>query len=316
MGDPAKLMKLSLVVPVFNEEESIPELIKQINSSLKDGDYKYEIIFIDDGSTDGSLDILKVFAKKDSHIKIYSFRKNLGKPSAMMLGFQKASGDYIVTLDADLQDDPKNIAPMIEKMELEKLDLVSGWRKNRNDSPLKVMSSKIFNKLVSVMFGIKINDLNCGLKLYRKGLAQELRLTEGMHRFIPVIAHDLGFRIAEKEVEHHPRLYGVSKYSSKKILTDIPDLFTIYFITKYTRRPLHFFGKVGSFLLLAGLAILFYLLIVKLQGNAIGNRPLLLFGVLIVLAGIQTIFTGLLADLIVNINSKKNINFSLKYQSE
>ncbi len=306
----------SVVIPVLNEEESLRELLSNIRSSFTKSKKTFEIIFIDDGSTDGTLDLLKTLKKSNKEIKIYSFRRNMGKSPALMLGFSKATGDFIVTLDADLQDDPSNIAALHQKMVKGNYDLVTGWRKNRKDKPFKIISSKIFNKLVSVLFGVHLNDLNSGLKLYRSETAKELQIYGGMHRFIPVIANEMGYRVTEKDATHHPRKYGVSKYKFSKIFTDIPDLFTIYFVTKYNRRPLHFFGKIGGVIFAIGSVILLYLFWLRLLGETIGNRPLLLFGVLLIIASMHVIFTGLLADLIVNMNPSNTKDYPLKYVEE
>ncbi|OGH16689.1 MAG: glycosyl transferase [Candidatus Levybacteria bacterium RIFCSPHIGHO2_02_FULL_40_18] len=310
-------LDFSIVVPVFNEEESLRELVRNIEKAFSSIKKTYEVIFVDDGSTDKTLDVLKRMVSESKKIRFLSFRKNLGKSAALTLGFREANGKYIVTLDADLQDDPSNIKNLYRTLEHGKFDLVTGWRKNRQDGFLKILSSKIFNKVVvPTLFGIRLNDLNSGLKIYRSEAAKDLKIYGGMHRFIPVIAAELGFSVSEKEVLHHPRKYGESKYKFSKIFTDIPDLLTIYFIMKYNRRPLHFFGKIGGAIFGAGFAILLYLSYLRIfLDQKIGDRPLLLFGVLLVIAGIQTLFTGLLADLIVNANSKKGDEFSIKYDS-
>ena len=310
-------MDFSIVIPVYNEEESLRELISNIKKVFGNTKKTYEVIFVDDGSTDKSLDILKRIASENKNVRALSFRKNSGKSQALTLGFQMANGKYIATLDADLQDDPANIMPLFQKMTRGQYDLVTGWRKNRQDNLLKILSSRLFNRfVVPLLFGIKFNDLNSGLKVYKSEVAKSLRIYGGMHRFIPVIAEEMGFSVTEKEVLHHRRKYGESKYKSSKILTDLPDLLTIYFIMKYNRRPLHFFGKIGGIVFAIGLIILVYLSYLRLfLDQRIGDRPLLLLGILLVIAGIQTLFTGLLADLIVNTNSKKD-EFSIKYDSK
>lgn len=305
--------EFSIVVPVLNEEESLRELVVNIKDSFESLKKSYEIIFIDDGSTDRTLEILKILEKSNRNIRVYSFRRNLGKSPALMLGFQKAKGKYIVTLDADLQDDPKNIKVLYQRLTKNGYDIVTGWRKERKDKLIKKISSRLFNKIVSILFGLKVHDLNSGLKIYKSQAAKDLKIYGGMHRFIPVIAKELGYSVGEKETLHHPRKYGVSKYKASKIFTDIPDLITIYFLTKYTRRPLHFFGKIGSIIFAIGMIILAYLSYLHFIGERIGNRPLLLFGVLLVITGIQTIFTGLLADLTVNLNSEDHDEFPIKY---
>lgn len=298
--------EFSVVIPILNEEESVPELTQQIHDAFSKLGKKYEIIFIDDGSSDNTLHLLKELARKNNNIRIFSFRKNLGKAVALSLGFQKAQGEYIVTMDADLQDDPQNIERLVVTQQEGDYDLVSGWRKNRRDSLLKKTNSKFFNNMIiPFLFGTNFKDMNSGLKLYKRQLAKEIKIYGGMHRFIPILAHEMGFKVKEVDILHRSRKYGYSKYKSTKILTDIPDLITMYFLVKYTRRPLHFFSKLGGTLLLTGSVMLLYLIVIKLLGHSIGNRPLLIFGVLFVIAGIQTIFTGLLADLMVNFNRNR-----------
>jgi len=304
----------SIVIPIYNEQESIRELISNIKRAFSGVKKTYEMIFIDDGSTDKTLSILKNVRTENKDIKIYSFRKNLGKSPALMLGFARSTGKTIVTLDADLQDDPSNIMALYQKLTKNGYDIVTGWRKDRKDNIFKIMSSQIFNKIVSVLFGLKLHDLNSGLKIYKSEAAKDLKIYGGMHRFIPIIAQEMGYKVAEKEILHHPRKYGFSKYKFTKIFTDVPDLITIYFLTKYTRRPLHFFGKIGAFVFTIGFIILLYLSYLRFIGERIGGRPLLLFGVLLILAGMQIIFTGLLADLIVNINSKDDDDFLTKFE--
>lgn len=304
----------SIVIPVLNEAESLKELLSNIKKAFLPTKTSYEVIFIDDGSTDETLNLLKTIEENEKLVRVFSFRRNLGKSAALMLGFKKANGRYIVTLDADLQDDPANIKGLRLKLKNGNFDLVSGWRKDRKDKKIKKVSSWMFNKIVSILFEMNIHDLNSGLKLYKAETAKELNLYGGMHRFIPVIAKELGYKVAEKEIVHHERKYGKSKYRSSKIFTDIPDIITIYFLTKYTRRPLHFFGKVGSALFFIGFLMLSYLSYLHFIGEKIGTRPLLLFGVLLVMVGVQTVFTGLLADLFVHTN-KENNNFPIKYAS-
>lgn len=307
----------SIVVPVFNEYESLSELVARIGETFASFKKTYEIVFVDDGSTDNSLEILKKFARDNKNIHVISFRKNLGKSPALTIGFEHANGEYIVTMDADLQDDPSNIPSLYKSLEEMNFDMISGWRKHRRDSILKVISSKLFNKvIIPLLFKVHFNDMNCGLKLYRKSLAKELKIYGGMHRFIPVLATEMGFKAGELPIIHHSRKYGYSKYKPTKILTDIPDIFTMFFLTKYTRRPLHFFFQLGAFLLTVGFLVLSYLVFIKIFfGESIGGRPLLIFGVLFVIGGAQTIFTGLLADLIVNVNAKTVNNYLIKYKS-
>jgi glycosyltransferase involved in cell wall biosynthesis len=307
----------SIVIPVHNERDSVDELVSSIEQALGPVSRDYEILFIDDGSTDDTLDRLRRLVAAHPAIRIFSFRKNVGKSAALECGFRHGKGRYILTMDADLQDDAGELQQMYEQMTQKQLDIVSGWRKDRQDGLPKVLSSKVFNLVVvRMLFGAAFKDMNSGLKLYRANVAKELHLYGGMHRFIPLIASEMGFRVAEVPVRHHARRYGASKYRWTKVLTELPDLLTLFFLVKYTRRPLHFFGKVGSALLLVGMALLTYLTVVWFQGEAIGRRPLLTFGVLLVLVGSQIVFTGLLADLIVNINQDTRQQLPLKYVSD
>lgn len=307
----------SIVVPVYNEVDSLAELLSSIDTALRTLGHSYEVIFVDDGSTDGSFEALRELSERHPHVHVLSFRRNLGKSPALTCGFQAVRGRFVLTLDADLQDDPAGLGPMWEQMERQRLDVVSGWRKDRNDSTLKIVSSKIFNAVViRTLFGQSFRDMNSGIKLYRASVTRDLKLYGGMHRFIPLIVQDLGYRVAELPVTHHARRHGVSKYRATKILTELPDLLTLFFLMKYTRRPLHFFARIGSALFGLGFVILAYLSILWLQGIGIGTRPLLLFGVLLVLIGGQTVFTGLLADLIVSVNQNRPQEFPLKFSSD
>ena len=297
---------ISAVIPVFNEEESLREFYAVLVSNLQRFDKSYEVVFVDDGSTDKSLDILKNLASKDKNVRIFSFRRNRGKAEALTWGFKEAVGDYIVTLDADLQDRPEEIGKLLEKIK-EGFDLVSGWRKNRKDSKMLInFPSKLFNFLAGFFWGLKLKDYNCGLKLYTKQAAKSLNLYGGMQRFIPLLLFQEGFRVTEIEVRHEKRKYGKSKYGFTKSFKEFPDMFSMLFLTKYAKRPLHFFGMVGALIAALGVVLLIYLSILHFQGERIGDRPLLTFGILFVVAGLQILFTGLLADLILHISEKNN----------
>jgi glycosyltransferase involved in cell wall biosynthesis len=306
----------SIVVPVYNEDESLPELIASIGQAMAAFDESYEVVFVDDGSTDGSFDRLKSFQQTNDRVRVFSFRRNLGKSPALLCGFQKAAGQYILTMDADLQDDPANLRWMYDQLIAERADIVSGWRRERQDNALKIVFSRVFRLIVRLLFGTSFKDMNSGLKLYRAEVARELHLYGGMHRFIPLIATEMGYRVAEHPVRHNERKYGASKYSPAKILTEMPDLLTVFFLIKYTTRPLHFFARIGSALIVLGVACLAYLTILWSRSIPIGTRPLLTFGVLLVVIGGQTVFTGLLADLIVNVSQNKRQEFPLKYASD
>lgn len=293
---------LSFVIPVFNEQESLDSFYKELIKFIPSKDY--ELIFVDDGSSDESLGILRKLQKKNNKIRIEVSRKHQGKAEALTLGFMTAKADYIVTLDADLQDKPEEIEKLLRKAK-NGWDLVSGWRKDRKDSILKVIFSKVFNIIASIFWGLKVNDLNCGLKVYRTEAAKSLNLYGGMHRFIPLLLYQEGFRVTEVPVVHAKRKFGYSKYGFSKVFTELPDLFTMLFLMKYARRPLHFFGVVGGILGITGFVILLYLSYLRFQGERIGDRPLLLFGIVLLLAGLQVFFTGFLADLILHLHSKK-----------
>jgi glycosyltransferase involved in cell wall biosynthesis len=308
--------KLSIVIPAYNEEESLPELLRSIDRGVGPLDGGYEVVVVDDGSTDGTLAALKSLEQTDPRVRIFSFRRNLGKSQALLCGFHHARGEYVLTMDADLQDDPANFARLYKQLRSHEADVVSGWRKERRDSALKVASSRVFNRLmIRLLFGISFHDMNSGLKLYRTEAARQLPLYGGMHRFIPVIAREMGFRVIEHPVTHGERKYGTSKYSAGKIFTEMPDLLTIHFLIKYTARPLHFFGKIGSLFMAIGFLCLAYLTFLWSQSIPIGTRPLLTLGVLLMIIGAQTVFTGLLADLIVNVNQERRREFPLKYAS-
>lgn len=312
---------LSLVVPVLNEEESLQPFFKELHRVLNELKVGYEIIFIDDGSTDSSLELLKKLAKEHNQIRIYSFRRNLGKAEALTLGFIKAKGDHVITLDADLQDKPSEITKLLD-LSKEGIEIVCGWRKNRKDKSKMKIISRLFNKLMVWLFDLNIHDYNCGLKLYTKDAAKSLRLYGGLHRFIPLLAYEQGFTVGEVVVEHAPRKFGKSKYSFSKLWKDLPDMFTMLFIVKYGKRPLHFFGIAGGILTLIGTLILTYLTILRFMGERIGNRPLLFFGMLLVLAGFQIFFTGFLADLMINIShspkllDEENLHYPIKFTNE
>lgn len=307
---------LSVIIPVFNEEESVLHFYKELVKLLPSWSKDAEIIFIDDGSADNSLNIIKDLEKKDRRIRIFSFRRNHGKAEALTFGFQKAEGDLILTLDADLQDKPSEVKKLLNKQK-EGYDLVSGWRKDRKDSFAKIIFSKVFNLLASFFWGIRLHDYNCGLKLYTKDAAKSVNLYGGMHRFIPLLVAEAGFSVTEVPVVHDERKYGKSKYNAIKVLTQMPDMMTMLFLSKFGKRPLHFFGFMGAILFGLGVLIGIYLSILHFMGQSIGTRPLLLLGLLLMILGIQIAFTGLIADLILNISSKneKTSSILLKYSS-
>jgi glycosyltransferase involved in cell wall biosynthesis len=257
-----------------------------------------ELIFVDDGSTDGSFDVLKGLRGKDERVKIVQLRTNQGKATALSVGFREAHGEIIVTLDADLQDDPQEIPKLLAKLE-EGYDLVSGWKVTRHDPMTRRLLSTIFNRVTAFMTGLAIHDFNCGFKAYRRAVVTELRLHGELHRFIPALASWRGFRVAEIEVEHHPRRYGYSKYGLERIPRGLFDLLTVIMLTRYTTRPLHLFGLLGLLLGLIGFGIIAYLSVGWFFSQWIGGRPLLLISAVLVIAGIQLVSFGLVAEMIV-----------------
>jgi len=311
---------ISAVIPVFNEYESLPHFLPELQKALQKLDKQYEILFIDDGSTDGSLEFLKKASQRDKKIKLFSFRKNQGKSEALTLGFQMAKGEYIVTLDADLQDRPEEIQTLYKKAR-EGYDLVCGWRKKRKDPIQKVISSRLFNFFASIFWGLQLHDYNCGLKLYTSDAAKSLRLYGGMHRFIPLLVFGEGFIVTEVAVAHSERAYGKSKYGFSKLWKDLPDILTMLFLTKYGRRPLHFFGMLGGILSFIGIIVLIYLSFVHFSGHSIGTRPLLFLGIVLLLAGLQVLVAGFLADLFLNTMTRFSTvdhatHFRLRYRSD
>jgi glycosyltransferase involved in cell wall biosynthesis len=290
---------ISAVVPVFNEEESVDAFFIELTKELRKLGHSFEVIFVDDGSNDNTLSLLKKIESKNKFVRIFSFQRNHGKAEALTYGFQKAKGDLIVTLDADLQDRPSEIKNLLAKQK-EGYDVVSGWRKNRKDSLAKILFSKMFNFLSATFWGVRLHDYNCGLKLYTASSAKCLDLYGGMHRFIPLLVADAGFKVTEIPVVHDVRKFGKSKYNAIKVLTQMPDMMTMLFISKYGKRPLHFFGFVGA--ILFGIGVLFgiYLSLLHFQGHSIGDRPLLLLSLLLMILGVQIAFTGLVADFILH----------------
>jgi glycosyltransferase involved in cell wall biosynthesis len=303
-------MDLSVVIPVFDEMESLRELHNRLMRVLGQLSCRYELIFVDDGSTDGSADLLKEISREDPTVKLVQLRRNFGKTIALSVGFKEAQGEKIVTLDADLQDLPEEIPKLLAQLD-QGYDLVSGWKSKRKDPLIKKINSWIFNLMVSFFTGVKIHDINCGLKVYRRKVIEEVELYGELHRFIPALASWRGFRIAEAKVEHQPRRYGRSKYGTERYLRGLFDLLTVILLTKYTQKPLHFFGLSGVILFSVGALIDLYLATLWFSGQWISNRPLLLFGTLLIIVGIQFIFFGLLGELIV-FSSRKDENGKIK----
>ena len=289
---------VSIVVPVFNEQDSIIALINEISIKLEENNIK-EVIFVNDGSNDLTKQKILEAKIKNDFVKIIDFKLNRGKSAALSKGFAHASGDYIITMDGDLQDDPSEINKFINKLN-EGWDLVCGWKKTRKDPISKRFPSKIYNFFVRIVTGIKLNDFNCGFKGYRASIAKSIFLYGGLHRFIPAILGNRGCSICELEVNHRARKHGVSKYGFSRFFHGFFDFITILFLNKFTKRPMHFFGGIGSVFFLIGVGISIYLSISWINGQWIGDRPLFILGVLLIIVGIQTFSLGLLGELFVN----------------
>ena len=298
-------MKVSVIIPVFNEVESIKELYDQLKKGLEQYTPN-EIIFIDDGSSDGSVEAIKKISELDDSVIFIQFHRNYGKSAALSEGFKYANGNYVVTMDADLQDDPSEIKNLINKLE-EGYDLVSGWKKDRKDPLSKRLPSKLFNFVTRIVTGVRIHDFNCGLKIYKKAVVKTLELYGGRHRYIPAMAGQKRFKVTEIIVNHRPRIYGETKYGGSRLFHGLFDLISILFLSKYTQSPMYFFGKIGLFTFLTGLGIEMYVLYLKYSlGDPFAKHmALLMLGILIIVIGIQFISIGLVGEMIANSNQDK-----------
>jgi glycosyltransferase involved in cell wall biosynthesis len=297
------LMKISIVIPLYNEAESLGPLLKSISVVMDKVDASWEAVLVDDGSTDGSFGVCsKLFSEYPGHIRAYSFSRNYGKSAALSVGIQNASGDIIVTMDADLQDDPAAIPDMIKLLD-SNWDVVSGWKKKRHDPLSKTIPSKAFNTLTSAMSGLRLHDFNCGFKAYRARAAKSLEIYGERHRYLPVLAHWNGYRVTEMPVPHHPRKYGKSKFGLGRA-SGMFDLLTLVFLRSYLRKPLHFFGPLGGGLILAGISVLGYFGVTWAITGQMHIRPLVLLSMGAVIMGIQFVSIGLIGELIINSNPK------------
>lgn len=289
----------SIVIPIYNEEKNIGRLYNAITQAMGKIDEEYEIICVDDGSQDDSFSILQKLHKQDPRLKVLQFRRNFGQTAAMSAGFDFAQGEVIVTMDADLQNDPRDIPELLEKLE-EGYDIVSGWRYDRKDNFLRVLPSKIANKMISFLSGVSLHDYGCSLKAYRAEVVKNIHLYGDMHRFIPAVAKEVGARVVEMKVRHHERTFGTSKYGFARILKVFLDLFLLKFLLSFQTRPLRLFGSLGLVFGFSGFGLAAYLSYVRLVvQQSIGDRPLLLLAILLMFLGVQLFMMGLLGELMV-----------------
>jgi glycosyltransferase involved in cell wall biosynthesis len=289
---------VSVIIPVYNEAESINDLYSEIILGVNNNNV--EIIFIDDGSTDNSVGIIRKIVEIDVNVKLIRLYKNFGKADALSEGFLNCTGKYVITMDADLQDDPAEIPNLISKLD-EGWDMVSGWKKKRNDPLEKKIPSKIFNRITCFFTGVNIHDFNCGLKAYRKEVVKSLELYGGLHRYIPALAKQMGYTVSEIVVNHRERKFGVSKYGGTRYFHGFFDLLTVLFLGSYLRRPLHFFGKLGLLMLIGGMGISSYLTYGWFNGIWIGDRPIFFLGILLIILSVQFFSIGFLGDIVVKL---------------
>ncbi|MCB0720681.1 MAG: glycosyltransferase family 2 protein [Ignavibacteriae bacterium] len=296
---------ISVVIPLYNEEESLMELSLKLYHVLDRLQCNYEVIFVDDGSTDDSFKKIKEINSKNARFHCIRFRRNYGKSAALAAGFKEAKGDIVITMDADLQDDPDEIPELIQKLN-EGYDLVTGWKKVRYDPFIKKHTSKLFNFVTSKVSGVKLHDFNCGLKAYKKDVVKSVKIYGEMHRYVPALAHLSGFKVTEKPVKHHARKYGVTKFGPSRFLNGFLDLMTVAFTMKFMSRPLHLFGILGFLSFICGFIIMAYLTFMKyVEGMSISDRPLFLVGILFTIVGVQFLSLGLIAEMITKTASRE-----------
>lgn len=297
-------MSISIVVPLLNEEESLKALYDAVAAALAPAGKRWEIIFIDDGSTDSSLAVLRELHAAHDNVAVLSLGRNIGKSAALAVGFREAEGAVVVTMDADLQDEPSEIPKMLTELD-KGFDLVSGWKKQRKDPLSKRLPSKLFNWVTGRMSGVRLHDMNCGLKAYRREVVKTIKVYGELHRYTPVLAHFAGFRVTEVPVTHHARPFGRSKFGPERFARGLFDLVTILFLRRYVTRPLHLFGMVGGVLFLGGFAVGVYLTVLKIMGEAIGRRPLLTLGILLMVIGVQIVSVGLVAEMLASMGGEQ-----------
>lgn len=303
---------VSVLVPVLDEAGTVLDLARRVRDAIVPLGLSYEIIFVDDGSRDATCERVREARALDPQVKLVRLRRNFGKAAALTAGFDIASGRLVVTLDGDLQDDPDEIPRMLETLEKGGFDLVSGWKHERKDPLSKTLPSLLFNWATRKLAQVDLHDFNCGFKVYRREVLEEVPIYGELHRYIPVLASRRGFSVGELAVRHHPRRHGISKYGWDRFYKGLLDLLTVLFITKYTRRPLHLFGALGLIGLGSGLLINLYLAVRWFLGESLSNRPLLLLGSLLMLIGLQVLMTGLLAEMMTHKTFRRSDSYSVK----
>ncbi|WP_443938449.1 glycosyltransferase family 2 protein [Pedobacter sp. MW01-1-1] len=307
-------MDISVVVPLYNEDESLPELTEWIAKVMEQNKFSYEIVLVDDGSTDKSWEVIETLRLQNQAIKGIKFRRNYGKSAALNVGFEATQGDVIITMDADLQDSPDEIPELFRRIKEEKLDLISGWKKKRYDPITKTIPTKLFNAATRKMSGIELNDFNCGLKAYRSDVVKTIEVYGEMHRYIPVIAKGAGFsKIAEQVVEHRARKYGTTKFGFSRFINGFLDLLSIFFIGKFGKRPMHFFGSLGVLSFFIGILMSIYLLIEKqyliwnhLAYRDVTAQPLFYLALVAIVVGSQMFLAGFIAELLLRNAPERN----------
>lgn len=304
--------RLSIIVPVLDEEDSIPELAERIRASCQGAGLSFEVWFVDDGSRDGTWKAIQTLNAADPRFAGLRFRRNYGKSAALAVGFERAAGRYVITMDGDLQDDPDEIPALVDILE-SGYDLVSGWKKKRHDPLSKTIPSRFFNLVTRRITGIPLHDFNCGLKAYRSEVIKAVKVYGELHRYIPMLAKWEGFtRITEKEVRHHARKHGRTKFGFERYLRGFLDLLTVTFLTRFASRPMHFFGTFGTLAFMAGFLISLWISIDKLVfGQPIGDRPLLLLGIMMILVGVQMFTTGLIGQMLVEPRMQRTDTFQI-----
>jgi glycosyltransferase involved in cell wall biosynthesis len=305
-------LDVTVLVPVLDEAGTVEELASRVAATLEGLGLSFEIVFVDDGSRDGTAERVRAARQRDPRVKLVALRRNFGKAAALTAGFDLARGALVVTMDGDLQDDPEEIPRLLEALEAGPYDLVSGWKRDRRDPLSKTLPSKLFNWATRKVAQVDLHDFNCGFKAYRREVLEQVPVYGELHRYIPVLASRRGFRIGELAVRHHPRRSGVSKYGWDRFYKGLLDLLTVLFITKYTRRPLHLFGAFGLLAFTAGFAIDAYLAVRWLAGESLSDRPLLILGVLLMLLGLQVLTTGLLAEMMTHKTFRRDDSYSVR----